>query len=323
MSLSLGNALDFYANWESPTVIMSDGPYGIEGYEGDLNSEDKLAEWYSPHIEQWTKYSKPITTLWFWNTEVGWAEVHPVLKKHGWVYRSCNIWDKGIGHIAGNCNTKTMRKFPVVTEVCAHYVRKPEFFLKDNQGLTAQEWLRHEWKRTGLPFSSANIACNVKNAATRKYLTSDNLWYFPPKEVFERLVSYANEHGKLEGKPYFSIDGKNVLLASQWEQLRGKFYCPCGVTNVWQTPGVRGSERIKNNGKFVHPNQKPLSLMNTLIESSSDRNDVVWEPFGGLCSASVSAIGLGRKPYAAEINSETYKEAVQRLQSLEDVVFAN
>ena len=38
-----------------------------------------------------------------------------------------------------------------------------------------QEWLRAEWRRTGLPWRAANEACGVSNAATRKYLTGDHL----------------------------------------------------------------------------------------------------------------------------------------------------
>jgi site-specific DNA-methyltransferase (adenine-specific) len=252
-----------------------------------------------------------LTTLWFWNTEVGWAEVHPILKKHGWIYRSCNVWNKGIGHVSGNTNTKTLRRFPVVTEICAHYVRKPKFTI-DKEEMSAQDWLRSEWQRTKLPFNKANEACGVKNAATRKYLTSDHLWYFPPSEAFEKLSFYANKYGDIENKPYFAING-SILSGSKWEQLRGKFYCEAGITNVWNVPAVRGNERIKINGKALHPNQKPLSLMNQIIRCSSDKEDVVWEPFGGLCSASVAALSLNRRVYAAEINDETYMHACKRL----------
>ena len=157
IGFQLGDALALCRAWPSPTVIISDGPYGVSGYEGDLHKAEGLANWYDPHIAAWSELSTPFTTLWFWNTELGWAEVHPVLKKYGWVYRSCNIWNKGIGHIAGNSNTKTLRRFPVVTEVCAHYVRHPKFVLGENHNVSAQDWLRAEWLRTGLPFYLANV----------------------------------------------------------------------------------------------------------------------------------------------------------------------
>lgn len=309
-----GDVLQFYNEWHSPVAIISDGPYGVDGFDGDLKKSAGLAEWYEPHVSMWSNKSTPLTTLWFWNTEVGWAEVHPVLKKYGWIYRSANIWDKGIGHVAGNTNTKTLRRFPVVTEICAHYIRQPKFKLDNQDGLSAQDWLRSEWSRTGLPFNKANEACGVKNAATRKYLTSDHMWYFPPADVFQKLVDFANENGNSDNRPFFSLDGINTLNGSQWEQLRGKFYCPAGVTNVWNIPALRNQERLKVDNKAVHPNQKPLSLAKLIIECSTDNDDVIWEPFGGLCSFSVAAVQLNRNSYAAEINQNIYNIARQRLQ---------
>ncbi len=310
-----GNALSFYADWPTPTLIVSDGPYGVSGYDGDLNHADGLASWYEPHIAAWTEKATPQTTLWFWNSELGWAEVHSVLKKHGWIYRNCCIWDKGIAHAAGNSNTKTLRKFPVVSEVCVHYVRKPVFYLPGYEGMSAQEWLRHEWMRTGLPLSRSNEACGVRNAATRKYLTTDHVWYFPPAEIFAKLSAYANTHGDPKNKPYFASEGK-ILTGSQWEQLRGKFYCEAGITNVWQCPALRGSERIKDNGNVIHPNQKPLKLMELLVRSSTDKGDWIWEPFGGLMSATMAAIKLNRHSAAAEIDEKTFKFAQDRINTI-------
>jgi site-specific DNA-methyltransferase (adenine-specific) len=43
-----------------------------------------------------------------------------------------------------------------------------------------------------------------------------------------------------------------------------------------------------------------------LITCSSDDGDVIWEPFGGTCSASLSAKNLGRKYFASEVDYETY-----------------
>lgn len=37
-----------------------------------------------------------------------------------------------------------------------------------------------------------------------------------------------------------------------------------------------------------------------LVHASTRKGDVVWEPFGGLASASVAAVALGRRAFAAE-----------------------
>ena len=319
VSIHFDHAENLYAAWSSPICIVSDGPYGVSGYPGDNHKAESLAEWYEPHIKAWSKYSSPETTLWFWNTEVGWATVHPVLVANGWEYRCCNTWDKGLGHIAGNANTQTLRKFPVVTEVCVHYV-KAAMFRVGNQSLTMQEWLRREWKRTGLPLRLANEACGVLNAATRKYLTADHLWYYPPVEAFVKLSQYANEYGDPKGQPYFSIDGEHPIPGHHWAALRAKFTCEVGVTNVWREPQVGGAERIQGTRKgmqykfsSLHGSQKPFKLIELIIRASTDKGDVVWEPFGGLCPGSVVSYYLRRRYYGAEIVAEFYAAAVERL----------
>jgi hypothetical protein len=301
------DVLSLYDEWESPTVIISDGPYGLANFQGDLKTPEELPDWYEPHVKAWSKKATGQTTLWFWNSEVGWATLHPLLKKYDWKYVTCHIWDKGIGHIAGNANVKTLRKFPVVTEVCVQYSKNVRV-----DGLLLKDWLRHEWERSGLPLSKANEASGVDNAATRKYFTKDYLWYFPPREAFVRFAEYVNKHGKKEGKPYFAINGK-IPSGEEWARLRSKFHCKMGVTNVWREAPVNGKERVKTGSKSTHLNQKPLRLMELLVEASSEVDDLVWEPFGGLCTGAVAAYKLKRRCLAAEINKRFYKLATERL----------
>ena len=319
--IHLGAAEDHYDAWPTPACIISDGPYGVDGFPGDARSAATLPDWYRLHLEIWSNRSPPGTTLWFWNTEVGWATIHPHLVALGWEYRCCNIWDKGLGHIAGNANTRTLRKFPVVTEVCVHYVKRARFEV-GSEWLNMQQWLRHEWRRSKLPLRLANEACGVRNAATRKYLTTDHLWYYPPAETFVKLVRYANHHGYPPGRPYFSVDGMKPISGGEWSRLRAKFKCEFGVTNVWREPQVGGAERIrgersgmKHKFRSLHGSQKPLKLIDRIIRVSTDKGDVVWEPFGGLCPGAVICCATGRRYVAAEINPEFYEAAIRRLKS--------
>jgi DNA methylase len=308
VKINHADVLNLYETWESPTVIISDGAYGLGLFKGDPRTPEGLMQWYEPHVKAWSEKATPQTTLWFWNSEIGWATVHPLLVKHGWKYVSCHIWDKGISHAAGNSNTQTLRKFPVVTEVCVQYVKEAQV-----NGLTLRDWLRSEWKRSGLPFSKANEACEVKNAATRKYLTADHLWYFPPSDAFEKLAIFANRYGCSEGRPYFSLDGVNPATAEEWAGMRSKFSCKHGITNVWNEPSVNGSERLKSGSKSLHLNQKPLKLIELIIEASSGVNDLVWEPFGGLCTAAIASHKLRRRCVSAEIQRDFYELAMTRL----------
>lgn len=334
--LDNADALDVYHTWDTPTTIVSDGAYGVGGFHGDPRTPDELGDWYRPHIEAWSKHSTLATTLWFWNTEVGWAEVHQELKRAGWQFEFQNTWNKGIGQVAGNVNSKTIRRFPVVTEVCAFYTRKPQLPVSPGSDhiIHMKQWLRDEWKRSGLPARLANEACGVKDAATRKYFDQGWLWYWPPVEVMMKLVAYANEHGKADGAPYYSFDGKAPVTPDEWAATRSKFNYAHGVTNVWDLPSLRGAERFRGSMQrsaprthnpsamsTSHLNQKPLILMDRIIQASTSEGDVVWEPFGGLATASLAAVNAERRAFASEINPDFHALATERLQNRAQALF--
>lgn len=311
--IEFGDSYSLCQKWLPPTVIISDGPYGLKSYPGDPPTPDGLADFYRPFLRRWYDLSLPSATLWFWNSEQGWANCHREIEANGWEFRNCHIWNKGMAHVAGNCNTKTIRKYPVVTEVCAQYVRKNSL-ISQGVSLPLKDWMREEWKRTNLPFRLTNIACGVKDAATRKYFATDHLWYFPPSEAFVKIAAYANLHGDVSGRPYFSKSDGTPFSAEEWDLMRAKFHCEIGVSNVWDLPAVRGSERIRNGTACLHMNQKPLELLERIIRSSSDEGDVVWEPFGGLCSTAIAAYRTRRQSFSAEINPLFFKSAQERLE---------
>ncbi|KAB2587309.1 site-specific DNA-methyltransferase [Rhodococcus erythropolis] len=331
-----GDALDAYAAWPSPNTIISDGAYGVGGFHGDPRTPETLGEWYRDHIKGWSAKANLGTNLWFWNTEVGWANVHPVLVENGWQYEFCNTWNKGIGQIAGNVNSRTIRRMPVVTEVCVYYTRTPQ--LPESPGsdhiIHMKQWLRDEWRRTGLHQKRANEACGVKDAATRKYFDQGWLWYWPPVEVMTKLVEYANEHGNPEGAPYYSFDGIKPVTPEEWAATRSPWTHEHGLTNVWDHPSLRGSERYRGNMarsaprtykptsmSASHLNQKPLALMERIIKASTNPGDVIWEPFGGLCTGSLAAINLGRQAYAAEMDEGFHQLATERLETQQRSLF--
>lgn len=321
-----GDVLAVYDKWPSPDLIISDGAYGINGFDNDTRTAQSLAEWYRPHIEKWSEKAKPSTCLWFWNTEIGWALVHQLLDNMGWDYVQTVIWDKGIAHIAGNVNGNTIRQFPVVSEISVLYRRRVMLPGPDGVSLPVKEWLRNEWERSGLPLYKANEACGIKNAATRKYLTKDDLWYWPPGEAVEKMSSYTNKYGIPTNRPYFSIDGAELVSADKWDAMRSPWHHRNGITNVWAKGPLADSERYRGGGQKAAPrarkasektathfNQKPLEFMRRQIYATSNKNDIIWEPYGGMASASVAAIELERKPYVAEISEKFQQYADRRL----------
>lgn len=333
--MHVGDAIRAYPAWPTPVTIVSDGAYGVRGFHGDTTGPDGLLAWYRPHVEAWSRAAHPSTTLWFWNTEVGWATVHPLLEENGWEYVQAITWDKGIAHIAGNVNGKTIRHFPVVSEICVLYRRR--FAIGTPGGeMPVQQWLRHEWLRAGLPLYQANAVCGVRNAATRKYLTQDWAWYWPPGEMVERLAKHANAFGDDGGWPFYSLTGELPVTAKEWDAQRYKWAHQHGITNVWRRGPLHDSERLKGTlrraaprvykptpSSSAHLNQKPLEFMERIVQAVTVPDDVVWEPFGGLASASVAAVALGRRPYVAEVDRAYAKLGRERLRLAADAANPN
>lgn len=73
-----------------------------------------------------------------------------------------------------------------------------------------------------------------------------------------------------------------------------------------------GTERVKDeNGKNLHPTQKPLKVLNKIIEIASNPNDIVLDCFCGVGSTGVSALQLGRRFIGIECE-EKYVDATRK-----------
>ena len=74
-----------------------------------------------------------------------------------------------------------------------------------------------------------------------------------------------------------------------------------------------------NKSEKIHPTQKPVKLLETLIEIFTDPGDVVIDPVAGSGSTLVAAENLGRKSYGFEIKKNFYRDAQKWIKQVEDV----
>jgi site-specific DNA-methyltransferase (adenine-specific) len=72
----------------------------------------------------------------------------------------------------------------------------------------------------------------------------------------------------------------------------------------------------------VHPTQKPVKLLQTLIKIFTDKGEVVIDPCAGSGSTLLAAVQCNRRAYGFEIKKNFYKEAKERvLQSVQRQFF--
>ena len=69
----------------------------------------------------------------------------------------------------------------------------------------------------------------------------------------------------------------------------------------------------RDNTPKVHPTQKPLSLLERLIEIFTDENDVVIDPVAGSGVTFLAAKNLYRRAYGFEIKKNFYRDALEKV----------
>ena len=63
----------------------------------------------------------------------------------------------------------------------------------------------------------------------------------------------------------------------------------------------------------VHPTQKPVPLLERLIEIFTDKDDVIIDPCAGSGSTLLAALKTGRRAYGFEIKKDFYKKATEQV----------
>lgn len=81
----------------------------------------------------------------------------------------------------------------------------------------------------------------------------------------------------------------------------------------WFIPICTGSERLKENGRKVHPTQKPEALLYRILLATTNSGDVVLDPFFGTGTTGAMAKKLQRHFVGIEIDPIYVGAAVKRL----------
>lgn len=68
-----------------------------------------------------------------------------------------------------------------------------------------------------------------------------------------------------------------------------------------------------NDTPKVHPTQKPVKLLERLVEIFTDKNDVVIDPCAGSGSTLLAAANLDRRAYGFEIKKNFFKAAKEKV----------
>ncbi|WP_206239412.1 site-specific DNA-methyltransferase [Novosphingobium terrae] len=82
----------------------------------------------------------------------------------------------------------------------------------------------------------------------------------------------------------------------------------------WVLPICSGGERLKKGGSKVHPTQKPESLLYRVMLATTNKGDVVLDPFFGTGTTGAVAKRLGREWIGCEREGDYREAALERIE---------
>lgn len=77
--------------------------------------------------------------------------------------------------------------------------------------------------------------------------------------------------------------------------------------------GIYNFPICQDAGRF-HPTQKPIKLIEALIEKHSNENDIILDCFAGSGTTAVASLNLNRNFMGCEIDKDFYKKSCKRLE---------
>ena len=264
-------------------LIISDPPYFKvigEKWDYQWRTEKDYLEWSRKWIALASRSLRIGGTMYVFGFFRTLAMMLPILKDLGFSLRQQIVIDKGIKAVAGRA-TKNYRMFPCVTESIL-------FLVKDNIPFS-RDFLKSRQAELNLTSKQINAAIGVKSNGGGMWsiYTGKNVCeQFPTKETWGKLEQILN-------------------FRMPYEKIAQTFNPHLGFTDVWRDIDFYSEHRY-------HPTQKPLKLIERLVSTSSNPQDLVIDPFAGSGSTLFACDELKRKCVAFEKDNSLVDGIVER-----------
>ena len=277
---------------ESIDLVVADPPYWKvvgEKWDYQWRTENDYVNWSLQWIKEVARILRKGGSFYCFGYFRNLALLIPYFDDLGLELRQQIIVDKGMRSVSGRA-TRKYKMFPNVTESIL-------FIVKDNKKFV-KSFLKERQKAIGLTAKQINEALGVKSNGGGMWsiYTGNNVCeQFPTKELWGRL-------------------SENLHFDLPYEKIAQTFNAQMGFTDVWRDIDVYEEKRY-------HPTQKPIKLIKRLIYASSNKGDIVFDPFVGSGSTAVAAVQLERDFLGFEIEKKYYEIAVRRIDGLRSVLF--
>ena len=292
--VELGDSLELIKTLEDESVhlILSDIPYGINYDEWDIlhNNTNSALLGSSPAQSKSTVFKsrgKPLN---------GWSEADKNISKE--YYEWCLKWTPDWYRVlkpGASCFIFAGRR---MAHRCICAMEDSGFIFKD----------MISWEKDAAAYRAQRVSCvfdrrnDLENSkkwegwkiGNLRPLFEPILWFMKPYPIGGTLTDNIIN---------YEVGGYNEAALKNSETLNSGLEICSNILKVKTEPSDRG----------LHPTQKAVSLMETLIKLVTKEKQVVLDPFCGCGTTLVAAKNLNREYIGFEINKTYYNNILKRL----------
>ena len=213
-------------------------------------------------------------------------------------YRSEVIWRRA------NAKGLSFKGYPRNNDNLLYYSRTGDFTwnrpFRPHDPKYVKDFYRHVEPETGRRYTLGDLTNPNRNRPNLTYEWNGHMrvWRWTKERMQE-----AHDSGLI----HYTSTG----LARQKRYLDEMQGNP--VDTIWEDEDVKPIQS-RSKERIGYPTQKPLALLERIIEASSNPGDIVIDPFCGCATACVAAEKLGRKWVGIDISSKAVELVNLRLQ---------
>lgn len=120
-----------------------------------------------------------------------------------------------------------------------------------------------------------------------------------------------NKGNKIMGQYYMS-QYEYILF---FRKGKGKKINNCGTSDILSISNKKTKDK---DGKNIHDTEKPVELMEVLVNNSSQENELVLDPFMGVGSTGIACIKNNRNFIGMELDEKYFNIAKERIEEIEE-----
>ena len=272
-------------------AIITDPPYmGVvnEDWDNQWSNIDEYVDWCNEWITESKRVLKRSGSFYIFGWSYQLTKLINSFEKNGYSFKQDIVIWKGMRSAAGRISNK-LKMFPTTTEHLHFYYVDSKEYIRD---------LLNTKK------DSINISSTEINKYLEKASNGGGTWSSIAGLGKTNLIEPTEEDWDKLDKLFGGLPPYGDIVY--------KFNLPHGVTDVFDDIDFYDIDYRKS--KF-HPTQKPLKLIERIIECSTNKGDIILDLFGGSCSLAIGCINTGRNYIISELDTDYYKLGINWVES--------